>query len=424
MRICIVMPPAPGLFDQRTNIPLGPLYVAAALEQAGHEVVLISLLGHDVPASWPKADLYAMGFTTPQAGAARGVMELIRSQHYDAKVLAAGAHPTFLPVQTLQMGFDSVLAGEAEKTILQVLMDLPDLKKIYYGDPYKDLDKIPFPARHLLPYEDLHNRAGSAFSGSSVGDHLAGIIGSRGCPRACAFCANPRLTKTRHRSADNIIAEMKGVVASGITSFKFQDDTFTLRPSHVVALGAAAEKAFEPGQIAVRIITRVDTFSEKIIPALRQLRSKVASFGIESGSQKVLDAVHKGITIEQVECALKLAHDSGFTTWGYFVFGLPGECEETVDETIAFWERNRPYLDVGVLSVFVPYPGCDIARRPDHYRMHILESDLNHYWIVQKKTVLALPYDVSFQKMMDLRVQTLEAFAELGYARPEWKHDL
>ena len=101
MKVCIVLPPSPALFDQRTNVPLGPLYAAAVLEQAGHEVEVVSLLGHPIPASWPRADLYAMGFTTPQVGAVTGLVQLIRAQYPGAKVLAAGAHPTVRPWQTL-----------------------------------------------------------------------------------------------------------------------------------------------------------------------------------------------------------------------------------------------------------------------------------------------------------------------------------
>jgi anaerobic magnesium-protoporphyrin IX monomethyl ester cyclase len=424
MRICIILPPAPGLFDPRTNIPLGPLYVAAVLERAGHEVVLVSLLGHDIPASWPEADLYAMGFTTPQAGAAKGILELIRSQYPDAKVLAAGAHPTAEPVQTLLLGFDSVLIGEADVTILLVLDDMPDLERIYYCVPPTNLDAIPFPARHLLPPEDLQNKASSVFRKKYEDRHIAGIMGTRGCPGKCAFCSNRLRSGTRHRSAINIVAEMQELVSLGITCFKFQDDTFTSSPKRVISLGAEAEKAFWQGQIATRIITRADTFSRRIIPALKQLNVEVVSFGIESGSQKVLDMSHKGVKIEQVERTLRLAHGFGFSTFGYFVFGLPGECEKTVDETIEFWRRNKPYLDVAVLSIFVPYAGCDIARRPDNYRMHILERNLNRYWTTQKRSVIALPYSVSFDRMIELKQKALEAFVELGYARPEWEHDL
>lgn len=422
MKICIILPPAVGLFDQRTNIPLGPLYVAAVLEEAGHEVVLISLLGHDIPASWPIADLYAMGFTTPQVGAASGILRLIRNQHPGAKVLAAGAHPSVMPVQTLQLGFDSVLVGEAELTIYEVLNDLPDLREIYYGVPQVRLDTVPFPARHLLPDGELRNDATAVFKTYQTGS-VAGIMSSRGCPGRCSFCTNPH-TSCRHRSAENVILEMKELADLGVKSFKFQDDTFTLKHANVIELGAAAEKAFEPKEIAVRIITRVDTFSKNIIPALRQLNTEVISFGIESGSQKILNKIHKGITIERVESALRLAHDNGFSTFGYFMFGLPGECEKTVDETIEFWERNRPYLDIGVLSFFVPYPGCDIAKHPRHYRVHILDNDWNNYWTVRKKTVIALPYEVSFDKMMELKDRMLNAFIRLGYARPEWENDL
>ena len=424
MRVCIILPPAPGLFDQHTNVPLGPLYIAAVLEKAGVDVELISLLGHDIPAFWPRADLYAMGFTTPQAGAARGIMELIRSQYPDAKVLAAGAHVECLVPETLAMGFDAVLVGEAELVIHNVIHDLPDLSKIYYGTPHHNLDLIPFPARHLLPQEDLYNNAGSVFYGSQHDSHVASIMGSRGCPFACAFCGNSPLSqRLRYRSAGNILAEMQSLVNMGITCFKFQDDSFTIRPEQVIALGEMASWTFELGEIVVRMHTRVGMFSTEIVHALKQLGVDLVAFGIESGSQKVLDLSDKRISIGQAEEDLRMAHDAGFRTLGLFVFGLPGECEETVDETIAFWERNKPYMDAAAATVFVPYAGCKIAEHPEQYRMHILDHDWNKYWIVRKDTVIALPYDVSFQQMMDLRRKAFGALAELGYAKPEWEDD-
>ena len=422
-RVCIIMPPAYGLFDQRTNIPLGPLYVAAVLEREGHDVSLISLLGHDIPASWPRADLYAMGFATPQTGAAKGILELIRNQHHDAKVLAAGIHPTVEPYQTLQMGFDSVLIGEAEKTILEILADLPDPKRVYHGLACECLDEIPFPARHLLPWADMHNDAAAVFSGKKHG-YVAGIIGSRGCPNWCSFCANPRLSHTRYRSAGNIVAEMRSLVDRGIDRFKFQDDTFALNAENVIALGEAAAKEFEPGQIATRMMTRADSFSERIIPALKQIGLEVVAFGIESGSQEILDISHKNVTVEQSELALKIAHDAGFAAMAFFVFGLPGECARTVDETIEFLHRNKQYMHAAVFSTFVPYAGCDIARRPEFYRMHILDRGRGRYWTTQKKTILALPYDTSFREMMYLMHRSLAVFAELGYAKVDWENDL
>jgi len=423
VKVCIVLPPSPALFDERTNVPLGPLYVAAALEQAKHEVEVVSLLGHPIPASWPRADLYAMGFTTPQSGVARGLLELIRAQYPGAKVLAAGPHPTVRPWQTLQMGFDSVLVGEGERTVLDVVADLPRPKPVYHGEPVEDLDSVPFPARHLLPKDDLFNDGTAVFLGMH-GGHVTSVMGSRGCPNRCAFCSNPLYAHgTRFRSAQNIAAEMVHMARQGVTCFKFQDDTFTIRPEPVIALGEACAREFGPNAISTRMYTRVNRFPPELVAALQQLHLEVAGFGIESGSQTVLDRVRKGITIAQAERALRVAKDAGFITLAFFVFGLAGESARTVDETIEFWRRNRAYMDKANLVTFAPYPGCDIAERPEQYRMHILHHDWNRYWIVKKDSVLALPYDVSFEEMLRLQRRSYQAFAELGYAKAEWVKD-
>jgi len=366
-----------------------------------------------------------MGFTTPQVGVVKGLIELIRSQYHDALILGAGPHPTALPWQTLQLGFDSVLVGEGELAILDIAKDVEygKVHPVYQGQRVTDLDTLPFPARHLLPREDLFNDATAVFRGVH-GGHVTSIMGSRGCSNHCAFCSNPLYSsRVRFRSAGNIVEEMVEMVAQGVTCFKFQDDTFTINPGVVADLGHACAGTFGSGEIAVRMNTRVNAFPRSLIPALKRLNLEVASFGIETGSPRVLKAVRKGNTVAQAEAALRLSHDAGFTTLGLFVFGLPGENAETVDETIDFWRRNRPYMDAANLAVFVPYPGCDVAKRPEYYKMHILDHDWNRYWIVQKETILALPYDVSFQEMLDLKKRSFEAFAELGYAKPDWAHD-
>ena len=209
----------------------------------------------------------------------------------------------------------------------------------------------------------------------------------------------------------------------GVTCFKFQDDTFTIRLDPVQDLADKVTKAFTPGQIHTRMNTRVNRFPPEIIQPLKAIGCEIAAFGIESGSQKILDKVRKGTTVQQSVDALKLAHDNGIGTLGLFVFGLPGETAATVYETIEYWARVRPYMDQANLAVFVPYPGSDIAERPAHYGMSILDRDWNKYWIVQKKSILALPHDMSLDDMLKLKDLAFKAFAELGYAKPDWEHD-
>jgi len=420
MKVCIIIPPSPGLFDDTTNIPLGPLYVAAVLIRGKHEVELVSMLGHNMPRFFPEADLYAMGYTTPQAGIAQSILHMIRSQYPKAMVLAAGAHPSALPGDALSAGFDSVLVGEAEITIFEILEDLENLKQVYIGVPPHDLGSIPFPARHLLPEGQQRPDASPVFRNDAT-DYVACIQTSRGCPGQCSFCSNVA-SRCRYRSAEDVAIEMSLLVDKGIRNFKFQDDTFTLSQRRVAAVASAAREAFGPGETHVRIITRADTFHASFIPHLKDLNVEVASFGIESGSQRVLDWSNKHISVQQIRDAISLCRDAGIKTFGYFIFGLPGENERTVDESIEFLRTSG--LDVAVLSTFTPYPGTAIYNNPAKYKMHIIERDWNAYWQFQKRTILALPYDVSFDKMMRLREKTTKAWIELGYSRPEWEKDL
>ena len=424
MRLCLVVPPSPVLAAPRSNTPLGVLYVASYAEAQGVDVAVVDLASEKDGSKWifPEADAYGISITTPQLSLAKKVAAKIK-QLNNAPVIAGGPHPTVLPEETLQNGgFDSVVVGEGERAIVKAVMDVERgrLKRIYVGQPIENLDEIPFPARNLLPIDSV--RTFEIMKDKYKEGGTTCIIGSRGCPFNCAFCPNV-MSKVRFRSVRNIVTEIKQIIDQyGIYQFKFQDDCFTLNKRRLLALCQELKEL----DICFRIITRVDLISKELAEKLYEAGGRDASFGTESGSNKVLKMVNKGVTVEDSERAYRITKAAGWTNICNIIFGLPGEDEKTCQETKDFLIRNRQYIDVVNLGVLVPYPGTPIWNDPDRFNVEILTRNFDEYWFVghsKSDKIFVRNRDVPLETMKKLKVDMYRFVAELGYAKQEWSKE-
>lgn len=429
MLVQIFLPSSSYLSDPLTILPLGPLYVAAGIQELGHEVILTSLLddadicdGDIMP-----ADAFMIGFVTPQFDEAVRLCHRVRRVHPGAAIIAGGPHPTVRPKEVLRAGFDLVVTGEADSVLEEVLAKAKAKGRgIVSGFPVKNLDSVPFPARNLLPASHLWNDQVAIMRQDYGGVGIASLVCSRGCPYDCAFCGNPVTGRgTRFRSPGNILGEVQAIIEEfGITSFRIQDDTFTLRKEFVFALSEASRRRFGDS-VAYRVHTRVDVFDEEVAQTLLAMNTRMISFGFESGSQTVLNAVNKGTTVEQSLKAAKIAKRAGFdTVSGFLIFGLPGESAETLDETKQFLEQIRPYVDGMSVGTTIPYPGSAIGDYPEEFNSRILCKDYGRYWTVNQEDVIFLPSGIpSIETYKELRIEFFRQLIELGWVRKEWKDD-
>lgn len=308
----------------------------------------------------------AMTATVPSAyDVARTVKEL----DSDIKVVMGGPHPTFLPERTLEecSAVDIVVRGEGEKTIQELAggQDWSDIKGITYREKdeivenkerslIEDLDDLPFPAYDLVPM-DRYKVDGVRYST---------IMTSRGCPFNCIFCSSSRVfgKKWRAKSPERVLEHLKLLVHDfDVHEVEFLDDTFTLNKSRAEKIcDLITEKGLN---ISWSCSSRVDTIYETLAEKLKEAGCHTVYIGIESGVQKILDTLKKGINIEQVKNAVKTVKDAGLNTVGSFILGAPGETRKQMEKTVEFAKDLG--LSLAQFTVFTPYPGTkawDMAK--------------------------------------------------------------
>jgi len=211
----------------------------------------------------------------------------------------------------------------------------------------RHLDDLPLPRHDLLPLK--------AYRAPLVRNPYAFIVTSRGCPGGCRFCIKHVSygNSVRFRSPENILAEMELLYDLGVRSVNLYADLFTVSREQVVGLCELMLERDLPMQWTCN--SRVDFVDQEMLRLMGQAGCRWISWGIESGSEKVLRNVRKGIELEQVKQALRWSREAGIHNWGYFIIGLPGETEETIKETIRF-SKQLP-LDLILFHIAAPYPG-------------------------------------------------------------------
>jgi anaerobic magnesium-protoporphyrin IX monomethyl ester cyclase len=470
-KINCILPSSPWLADSKTNVPLGVLYIAGLLRANGHDVVVTSMLDKryegniHLPDHVMDADVHMFGFCTPQFGEALELAAYIKDRNPEALLVAGGPHPSYEPKEVKEAGrqdsyhvkgplrqrrdyravdgrqlFDTVIVMEGEVATLQMLTDWDagKLQPYYYGDKADamDLDAIPFPAWDLLPHDHIYNDGVAVmkkryfpnedFPESSGA--VMSLIGTRGCPYKCTYCSTPWIgLKPRYRSPKNIIAEMTQVMDKGVRMFKFQDDTYTLHRTKLRELAVAVNAELGKDTFAARIHTRVNTMDDHVAESLKLMNTKVTCFGIESGSQVVLNANQKGTTVAQNTAALINAKNHGFYTIAFLVIGMAGETIETMKETQDWLLSVKPYLDSCNLAVGIPYPGSRWWTHPKESGIDIVDYNYDNQWIVgfsARNEILVRPHGCTVDEMFKVKKEMFDFLVYHGWAKAEWDEDV
>ncbi len=217
-------------------------------------------------------------------------------------------------------------------------------------DPLEDLDSLPMPAYDLLPSLDPY------FVTAPAGKPFTILYTSKGCPFKCSFCTVAG-TKWRPRSADSLLDELRFLKRQyGIKTVSFFDETFTLDRKRVLAICSAMES--EELKVRWYCNTRTHLVDEELLKIMYHAGCRGISFGVESGSQKILDSSSKCTKVDQARNAILWSKKAGIKVFASFIIGLPGEDWSTVKETIAFVRRTLPTS--AEFNVAVPYPGTEL----------------------------------------------------------------
>jgi len=386
MKIVFIELPHIYLMQQKTQAPLGLMYLASSLRQKGYIDIeikrLISLDEFDLENKIPDADIYGISSVSLDYASAKTVARRLRKRK-NGKVIIGGYHATaeteFVLEETDEDGsylWDSVCKREFDEKIIEVVKDveLNNLKRLYVGDQCKNLDDIPFPARDLI-----YDQGGSIFAYDkhySENKLSTVICSSRGCPFKCTFCATSVMwcNVVRFRSPDNLAKEIDECIDKyNIKEFRFSDELFTINKKRVLSL---MEK-MKDREIYWKCSTRSDCVDEEIIIAMKNSGCKEIAFGVESADPDVLVAINKKNSIEKSIKALSVCNEIGVNTRVLMMINTPGETVYTVDKNIEFLEKI-PFTCAS-LSVFKPLPGSAVWDNPEKYGIEILDRDLDKY---------------------------------------------
>ena len=212
---------------------------------------------------------------------------------------------------------------------------------------FPSLDDLPMPLHHLLPLDKQRM--------PMIKGPFTFIVTSRGCPAGCKYCIKhvSYQNSVRLRSPELIFEELKLLSTLGVHNVHMYADLFTVNREQVVDLC----RLIIDSRLTVHWTcnSRVDYVDEEMLQLMGQAGCYLISWGIESANEQILKRAHKGYRKEQATLALTWAHAAGIKNWGYFIIGLPGETEETIQETIVY-SKTLP-LDIALFHIAAPYPG-------------------------------------------------------------------
>ena len=371
MNFLFIYPPGRGfrLADKKIipvtpfSPPLGILYLSTILENEGHNIEILDFTAENVNESTLKnkisnADAVGVSIAHHSLVQATSLTQYIREYDKDIPIVIGGPYCTLLPEESLiNFKADICIPGEGEPVISLVTKylgrneKLKDIPGIYYKEnetikktgPFqiiKELDKIAFPARHLVEKYDYGYFGGSKLMKGKT----TSIITTRGCPYRCSFCGfNAIYPKYQERSIDNVIREFSEIADAGYRSVVIADNNFLANAKRVEKIMDELLKRNFSMDIWI-LGVRVDSANRILWEKMRDAGVKFLSFGIESGNQKVLDFYNKQTTVDQIRKAVNLSNEMGFITSGSFIIGAPIETEEDILDNIAF--AKTLHLDV------------------------------------------------------------------------------
>jgi len=365
--------------------PLSLLYLAAVLEEHGHEVSIIDLrawLRVSEHMTFPQADFYGITATTGEIEYAKQLSKILK-RRYPCVTIIGGAHASLMPSDCVK-NFDYVVVGEGEKAIVDIVEKeyTPLQSGIVPGTIMEDLDSLPFPARHLLDESLVFSHTLYPGEKYGIGPRATTIISSRGCPYNCAFCANiPQ--PVRLRRPEPFVSEIKYLQDRyNCHHFRFIDDDFTLNKNRVLEIC----HLLEPLKVHYKCHTRSNLLDAEMCQALAKSGCEEMGLGVETADNEVLKLINKHETVEDHKNAIKLIKEAGMRAKVYWMVALPGETWKTIELNKQFMYETKP--DKWTLSTFTPYPGCDIWRNPEKYLVRILSKNFNDYWNFPDKIVI------------------------------------
>lgn len=390
MKILLINPPRfngiPVIREERCEIterysvlpPYSLLQIASILMAQGHEVQLIDANGlsidwanlskkiesldyellifrftpttfdHDTKTASISKQYHPTAWTAGICWTLRTVPKSVLENSKELDIYIMHEYETVVPAMVSALAKRNELStveGIAYQSNGQIRINNP-------AEPISNWDSLPLPAYQLLPSLDKY------FINTRHGSPFTIMYASKGCPYSCIYCTE-RNTKLKSRSAESILNELMYLKKNfNVKTISFFDETFTFDKERVSSIAEGIRK--NGLKITWYCNTRANLVDEALLKKMSKAGCRGISYGIESGSQKILDDAKKGITVNQAEKAIRITKKAGIKVYCSFIFGLPGENWSTVKETIKFVKRTLP--TGAQFNVAVPYPGTELYQ--------------------------------------------------------------
>jgi len=350
------------------------------------------------------------------------IVESLIKQESRPILIAGGPHPTVLPAETLEIGFDYIAIGEAEETLTELMAliyNKPDAKKLedIDGLAFKkdgqvvktnkrkllDVNELPFPAWHFFKVDNYSGYVRKR-------DRCLPIMGGRGCPENCTFCYKGVFgTSLRVRRPELVVDEIQYLKDNfNIEEFVILDENFTLKKAHVIEFcNLLLEREINlPWFLGSGV--RVDAAEEEIVALMKKAGCYRASLGVESGNEEILKEYKKRINKNQVREAVALYKKYGYEVTLFFLIGAPSDTRETIKETIDFAIELDP--DIVQFNAVMPFPGTALFDYYDSKGL-LITKDWKDYNIFDPDCEPVYTHqNLSHDELKELRSKAYRAF--------------
>ena len=424
MRVLLINPRFQLPIDTRTTPHLGIAYLAAVSERRGDQVAVFDQDVEEVRLTDFvrdfQPDIVGIGTNTPQVKQGWLCAREVKSVLPDIVTVQGGPHVSALPEESAaRPEVDIVVRGEGEETWIDLCSTLesvkagnPDFKSRDLLDPANkildrvlgvtyqttegkirhtherpavaDLDALPFPAYKYFKM-DRYSSLQPAMDAIERGKSFS-MMTSRGCPYRCTFCSQSVMAeKWRARSPENVVKEVRHLVEEwGAQEIGILDDSANIDRKRIRVM---SELLIKEGLNHVPWIMingiRANLADEDLLGLMKQAGCKRVAFGVETGDEDILDSIDKRVTHDQIRQAFKNAKKVGLETVGFFIIGLPGDNEETMEKTIRFACELDPL--VANFSMMTPYPGTKVWEQVHRNGGRMLVKDWQDYVFFEGK---------------------------------------
>lgn len=419
--------------------PIGVAYTAAYLRAHNVNVKILDTNALQIGVNEidkylkEKFDVIGISSMTPSLINAARILEKAKEANPSVKTVLGGFHVSAVPAETLQEypSIDFGVIGEGEQTFLGLVQaiekgkDFSEVDGIVFRKKnetkitkrralIQNLDELPFPAYDLLPMEKYRLTAHHTnFDKKIKLNPFSLLMTSRGCPFNCTYCASKVIwgRRVRYRSAEKTLEEIDLLVKKyGIKCLDICDDNFTLnKPRLHQILDGLIERDYD---LHFNCLSRVDIVDRGSLEKLKKAGCYLIRFGIESGSQEILNAMKKEATVTQTKATFKLMHEVGIPAAASTIIGHPGETRETFNKTLKLVKEIDPVA--AHFFIAVPIVGTELFEIAKKNKL-IVNPDWRN-WVLMPETPVLRTEELSPEDLVKLRSEAYKRF----YLRPKF----